>query len=217
MKRTFVFDAYGTLFDVHSAARSCAQMLGEDWLRISEIWRVKQIEYAFVYSACGRMRSFRDITRQSLVAALALTGADNTAAAPLLERYARLEPFAEVGAALGALKERGHRLAILSNADPDMLDELVASARFADKFDQLLSVQAAGAFKPDPAVYKLALDVMGDKAQEIVFVSSNRWDIAGAKSFGFSTVWINRRRQPEEYPDLAADVVCDDLRGLLDL
>ncbi|MFN0218493.1 MAG: haloacid dehalogenase type II [Hyphomicrobium sp.] len=211
----YIFDAYGTLFDVHSAARAHAASLGDDWLRVSEAWRAKQLEYTWVYSSARQMRSFRDVTRESLLTALTAAGSDVAAAESLLNSYRRLAPFTEVESVLAALRERGDRLAILSNADQDMLEELVLAAGFVGIFDHLISVAGAEAYKPAPEVYKLAVDSLGIAAQEVHFVSSNRWDIAGAKAFGFKTVWINRRRQPDEYRDFVADQAFEDLRGLL--
>jgi 2-haloacid dehalogenase len=211
----YVFDAYGTLFDVHSAARKQAESLGDDWLRVSEAWRAKQLEYTWVYSGVRKMRSFRDVTRESLLTALAGSSIDAAVAEALLESYRRLAPFAEVETVLAALRDRGDRLAILSNADQIMIDELVSAAGFEGIFDRLISVAGSDAYKPAPAVYKLAIDALGISAQDANFVSSNRWDIAGAKAFGFRTIWINRRRQPDEYLDFAADQVFDDLQGLL--
>jgi 2-haloacid dehalogenase len=132
----------------------------------------------------------------------------------LLERYQSLTPFADVPEALQQLKDHGAKLAILSNADPDMLNDLVAGARLDTVFDHLISVRVAGTFKPAPRVYALATQTFDCKPGDIIFVSANRWDVAGAKSFGFRTVWVNRSRAPDEYADWAADRVVPDLSEL---
>ena len=132
----------------------------------------------------------------------------------LLEAYQHLEPFPEVASCLRTLKVRGARLAILSNADTDMLDDLADAAKFRDQLEFLISVRVAGTFKPAPAVYELATEVFGVPAGEMTFVSSNRWDAAGAKASGFQTVWVNRTGAPVEYPELQADRVLRDLSEL---
>jgi 2-haloacid dehalogenase len=214
--RHFVFDAFGTLFDVHSAARGCAQIIGPQWPRVSEIWRNKQLEYSWIYAGIGRHMPFREATRQGLIYALQVTGLDTAMAREVLAAYSRLAPFAEVPEVLVTLKARGDKLAILSNGDPDMLDELVANAGLANLFDAVLSVEAAGTFKPAPQVYALCQRRFGVAASELTFMSSNRWDIAGARAFGMTPIWVNRSGAPDEYPDLAPVRIVGDLSALLD-
>lgn len=213
--RHFVFDAFGTLFDVHSAARACADIIGPQWPRVSEIWRNKQLEYSWIYAGIGRHMSFREATRLGLIYALQVTGLDKNIAPGVVAAYARLAPFPEVPAVLRTLKERGDNLAILSNGDPDMLDELVRNAGLTDLFDAVLSVQAAGTFKPAPQVYALCERQFGVKAPQLTFMSSNRWDIAGARAFGMNPIWVNRSRVPDEYPEFPPVRVIDDLNALL--
>lgn len=210
----FVFDAFGTLFDVHSATRAHAAVLGPNAQRFSDVWRAKQLEYTWIYAGIGgsaRVPDFRTITERSLVYALAATGLAASLAPQLLESYRWLAAFPEVSDSLKTAKARGARLAILSNADPDMLDELVAHAGMRGLFDHLLSVRAAGTYKPAPAVYRLATDAFACVPSDINFVSSNRWDCAGAKAFGFKTLWVNRAGAPAEYGELAADRVVGSL------
>lgn len=210
----FVFDAFGTLFDVHSAMRAHANALGPNAQRFSDIWRAKQLEYTWIYAGIGEGAPapvFRAITEQSLDYALAVTDLAPSLAPRLLESYRRLAAFPEVSASLAAAKARGARLAILSNADPDQLDELVAHAGLSGLFDHLLSVSPTGTYKPAPSVYRLATDAFDCTPRDITFVSSNRWDCAGAKAFGFKTLWVNRSGAPDEYDALAADRVVPDL------
>ena len=211
----FVFDAYGTLFDVHSVAREHAGLLGPNWPRLSEIWRNKQLEYTWIFAGLGQHVPFREITRLSLLYALRVTGLDEAIAPRLLESYQRLAVFREVETVLRALKARGAKLAILSNGDTDMLDDLIENANLTGVFDALISVRVAGTFKPVPKVYALATEVFEVKPEEITFLSSNRWDIAGAASFGFQTVWVNRAGNPDEYPDLPAGKTVSDLSPLI--
>lgn len=211
----FVFDAYGTLFDVHAPARALAPLIGETAARLSAIWRYKQLEYAFVHAAMDRHIPFREATRQSLDYALKFCELDAGLAPQILAAYARLDMFPEVSATLAALKAQGAKLAILSNGDPDMLDELVRHARLAEMFDAVLSVAAAGTFKPAPKVYLLATQAFGVTPRDITFLSSNRWDVAGAAAFGFTVYWVNRAASLEEYPHLPPARVIGSLAELI--
>ncbi len=212
----FVFDAFGTLFDVHSVAREHAAALGPNWLRLSEIWRNKQLEYTWIHAGLNEHIPFREITRQSLQYALRIMSLDQGIAPRLLESYQRLAVFPEVHSVLRALKARGAKLAILSNGDMDMLDDIVENANLAGVFDAVISARVAGTFKPVPKVYALATDVFKVKPEAITFLSSNRWDIAGAASFGFQTIWVNRAGNPDEYPHLPAGKTVRDLAPLIE-
>ncbi|MDX2259435.1 MAG: haloacid dehalogenase type II [Hyphomicrobiaceae bacterium] len=217
MPRDFiVFDAYGTLFDVHSAAARSAASLGQRWERLSEIWRTKQLEYTWVRAACGHRQSFWYITEASLDFAAAATGGITASErAALLDAYRTLDAYPEAAATLQALKTRGATLAILSNGDPAMLDEAVASAGLGGLFNAVLSVEAAATFKPMASVYRLVTDHYGVAPAAVAFVSSNRWDIAGGKSFGFFCNWVNRAGRPDEYADLPPDRVIASLTDLI--
>ncbi len=210
----YVFDAFGTLFDVHSAAREHADAIGPAWTRLSEIWRAKQLEYTWIHAGMDRHIPFRDVTRQGLLYALAVCGLDASIAPRLLETYQRLQAYPEVPEVLHHLKSNGAKLAILSNGDMDMLDDIVKNAGLEGLFDALISVRVAGTFKPVPRVYALATEVFGVKPGDITFLSSNRWDIAGGKAFGFKAIWVNRTGAPDEYPDLAADQIVSSLAPL---
>lgn len=211
----FVFDAFGTLFDVHSAVREHAGALGAVSGRLSEIWRAKQLEYTWINSGLNRHVPFRDLTRQALLYALAVCELDAAIAPRLLRAYQSLQPYREVPNVLRRLKEQGAKLAILSNGDTDMLDEIAANAGLNGVFDALISVEVAGTFKPAPRVYALATEAFGVSAGDISFLSSNRWDIAGAKAFGFKCIWVNRSGAPDEYPELGADQIVSNLSALL--
>ena len=211
----FVFDAFGTLFDVHSAVREHGAALGAVSGRLSEIWRAKQLEYTWINAGLNRHVSFRELTRQALLYALTVCELDETIAPRLLAAYESLQPYLEVPDVLRQLKIQGARLAILSNGDPDMLEEIARNAGLNGMFDALISVEAAGTFKPDPRVYALATQAFGVSAGDITFLSSNRWDIAGAKAFGFKCIWVNRSGAPDEYPELSADEVISNLSALV--
>lgn len=200
--RACVFDAYGTLLDVHAAMARHAHRLGPDWPRFSADWRQKQLEYSWVRSlAGGRFHcDFWRLTQDSLTWTAARHGiSDPGLLADVLAAYRALDAFPEVPAVLRALRGQGLATAILSNGSPDMLGAAVGAAGIDDLLDHVLSIETVGIFKPDPAVYRLATDRLGLPAGEIAFVSSNAWDAFGALAAGFRVFWVNRTGQPEEY------------------
>jgi 2-haloacid dehalogenase len=196
----FVFDAYGTLFDVHAAIARHRAATGPDADRLSEIWRAKQLEYTWTLTLAGRYIDFWTLTERALDFALArVPSADARLKPQYLAAYQTLDAYPDARAALHELKSRGRRTAILSNGTPAMLAAAVDAAQLAPELDAVLSVDALRIYKPRPEVYQLACDFFGVVAADIVFVSSNRWDVMGADAFGFQTVWINRARLPDEY------------------
>ncbi len=212
----YVFDAYGTLFDVHAAARRHAEAIGPDFRLLSEIWRAKQLEYSWVRTLMGSYSDFWALTEQALDFALAVVpGVDAGLRADLLDAYWRLDCYPEVPSVLKALKAEGVRLAILSNGSPEMLQAAVRSAALDQVLDAVFSVDAVRRFKTDPAVYDLVTTGWRLYPDAVSFQSSNRWDIAGAGRFGFRTVWINRTGQPDEYRDLPPALILPSLEGLL--
>lgn len=187
-----VFDAYGTLFDVHSAIKYCEELWPGKGAAVSQLWRSKQLEYTWLRSLMGRYENFETLTADALrhaCAALHL-GCDDARVADLMHAYRQLAIFPEVRAVLAAMK--GRKRAILSNGSPEMLNALVEANGLAREFDAVISVDALEIYKPDPRVYQLAVDALGIEASRIGFVSSNCWDACGAQSFGFNTYWINR-------------------------
>lgn len=212
-----IFDAYGTLLDVHSAMARHAARLGPDWAALSREWRHKQIEYSLVLSLAGPAahRDFAALTDEALAFVAAGHGiADPALLADLARAYRRLDAHAEVPAMLAALRARGVARAILSNGTPAMLAEGVAAAGIADLLDDVLSVEAVGVFKPDPRVYALAVARFGLPAGRMAFMSSNPWDAFGARNAGFQVVWVNRSGQPDEYGLRGTVIELPDLAGL---
>lgn len=200
--RAVVFDAYGTLLDVHAAMGRYADRLGAEWQRMSADWRAKQIEYTWVRSLAGpaQHRDFWTLTQEALAFVAQRYGVtDAGLLADVLAAYRRLDAYPEVPAMLASLRDRGIARAILSNGEPGMLRDAVSSAGIADLLDDVLSVESVGVFKPDPRVYRLAVDRFGVPADAIGFYSSNSWDAFGALTFGFRVFWVNRTRQPDEY------------------
>jgi 2-haloacid dehalogenase len=213
----YVFDAYGTLFDVHSAVAGLADMVGERADRLSQLWRQKQLEYSWVRALTGAHRDFWSLTQEALdYAAAAMGGLDAQTRARLLSGYETLEAYPDVHPTLAVLKARGVRTAVLSNGSPPMLAKALRSAVIEPLLDAVLSVEAAGVFKTDPRTYALVTSHFGCAAEEVSFQSSNRWDVAGATKFGFRTVWVNRSAAPDEYRDLAPALVVKELTQLLE-
>ena len=213
--KAVVFDAYGTLFDVHSAVNRHADAIGPEAARLSEIWRTKQLEYSWVLSLAGRYEPFWALTERALDFSLARCPTIDRSLRPLLlAAYRTLDSYPEVPSLLDALGARGLKTGVLSNGDPDMLRDAIASAGLAGRLDPVLSVDAARIFKTGPQAYQLAVDALRVDRGRIVFVSSNRWDIAGAAAFGFTPVWVNRLGLPDEYPGLDPAAVVKDLSGL---
>lgn len=197
-----IFDAYGTLLDVHSAMARHAGRLGATWQVLSAEWRAKQMEYTWVRSLAGpaHHRDFSELTDAALAFVAEQHGLTDTALlADLRQAYRALSAYPEVPNLLAALRDAGIARAILSNGTPRMLAEGVAAAGIADLLDDVLSAETVGVFKPDPRVYALATARFNVPAERMVFVSSNPWDAFGAVSNGFRVMWINRTGQPDEY------------------
>jgi 2-haloacid dehalogenase len=206
------------LFDVHSAVARFRHEIGEDADRISEMWRVKQLEYTWTRTLMDEYRDFRALTADALdYAAARFGGMSASLRKTLLSAYERLDAYPDAVPALRKLKERGAQTAILSNGTLDMLESAVQSARLAGLIDRILSVDAVHKFKTASEAYQLVDEVFGMPRNAISFQSSNRWDIAGATKFGFHTVWINRAGHPDEYPDLPPSAMLRSLDGLLTL
>jgi 2-haloacid dehalogenase len=211
-----VFDAYGTLFDIAAAARAAAAepggaALSGNWPRLAESWRKKQLEYTWQRAITGRHADFAQVTADALDWALEEAGlGDPDLRARLLALYDRLAPWPEVPATLDRLAARGLTLAILSNGTPAMLASACAAAGIADRFQAVISVEEVGIYKPSARVYGLATSRLARPAGEILFVSANGWDAAGAALSGFVSVWVNRAGAPiERLPGRPAHVVPD--------
>jgi 2-haloacid dehalogenase len=218
MPACFMFDAYGTLFDVHAAIGRHRDAAGPDADRLSTIWRQKQLEYSWTLTLAGRYVDFWSVTEQALDYALALVPAVDRSLRPrLLDAYRTLGAYADARTTLEALKQRGERSAILSNGSEPMLAMAVEAAGLAPFLDAVLSVDRVRVYKPRREVYEFAAQSMQVDPADVTFVSSNRWDVMGAATFGFRPVWINRAASPDEYADAPPVAVLSDLRALLDL
>jgi 2-haloacid dehalogenase len=198
-----VFDAYGTLFDVSSAARSAQDALGEKWQPLAELWRAKQLQYTWLRSLAGHHADFWQVTGDALDFTLSTLQLDDPELRTrLMNLYLALSAYPEVPATLQRLKRAGMKLAILSNGSPAMLAAAAGHAGIADLLDAILSVEEVQVYKPHPSVYALVCERLNVVAERVVFVSSNGWDAYSAKAFGFRTLWCNRFGQaPERIPE----------------
>ena len=215
--RALVFDAYGTLFDVHSVMARCEAQFPGSGAALSQLWRQKQLEYTWLRSLMGRYETFEVITGQALrhaCSALKLSLTAESERALVLE-YRRLSTFPEAPAALAGLRDC--RLAILSNGSPEMLNALVRNARLERLLDQVVSVDEVRVFKPHPAVYRHAAERLQAHADEIGFVSSNYWDVCGAASCGLQAYWINRARAAQDVLGQRPKAVLERLTDLIGL
>lgn len=216
--RACVFDAYGTLFDVHSAVGKHRQRLGDQADGVSNTWRGKQLEYSWLRSLMGDYTEFWQVTSDALDYALELHNiTDSELKTDLMQAYLTLSAYPEVAQVLRTLKDAGLKTAILTNGSPAMIEAAVSSAGIGDLLDYNLSVDSVGIFKPDPRVYKMAVDAIGVSANDISFQSSNAWDAVGAAHFGFNVAWINRFAQQRERLPAQPHAELSDLTQLLPL
>jgi 2-haloacid dehalogenase len=197
-----VFDAYGTLFDFNTAAAGARDELGADWQKLSDLWRLKQLQYTWLRGLAGHHAEFWQVTGDALDFALAQLKIERPGLRErLMQLYLQLGTYPEVPAMLRELRGRGMKLAILSNGSPPMLAAVVRNAGLEGIFDAVLSVEEVGVFKPHPSVYQLAARHLQLAAERICFLSSNGWDAYSAKAFGFRVLWCNRFGQtPERIP-----------------
>ncbi|MEO0421140.1 MAG: haloacid dehalogenase type II [Pseudomonadota bacterium] len=199
--RVCVFDAYGTLFDLASATREHLPLLGEHANQVASVWRAKQLEYSWLRSLMGAWVPFAQVVEEALDYALdsvGLSGRRDDIAPALLSSFATLATYPEVPGVLRTLRAAGVHTAVLSNGSRDMLDQAVQGAQIVDLLDAVISVDEVQVFKPDPRVYRLALERFSVEADEVSFQSSNSWDVAGAAQFGLFVVWCNRLGAPTE-------------------
>ena len=215
--KAIIFDAYGTLFDVNSAAEKCKERLGDKWEGFANYWRTTQLEYTWLRSLMKRHKDFWQITKDSLDKSMNFYNIDTAMRSELLNLYKVLSPFTEVRDALNKLKLSNYKLAILSNGTPDLLNELVVSNGLKDIFDDIFSVEEVGIFKPDSKVYDLPINKYNIEKHEVLFLSANTWDVSGAGNYGYNTVWVNRNNNIFDKLDFEPDQQISNLSELLDL
>jgi 2-haloacid dehalogenase len=213
--RAYIFDAYGTLFDVHAAIARHRAAVGPDADRMSELWRARQLEYTWTLSAMGRYEDFERLTERALDFVLArFPGVDPKLKPALLASYRELDAYPDARLALDSLKAAGFVTGIFSNGSPAMLQSAIGAAKLGGVLDHVISVHDLRVYKPRREVYALVTAALKIAAEDVAFVSSNRWDVAGAANFGFKPVWVNRAGMPDEYSDLKPVAVVRDLAAL---
>ena len=190
--KAIIFDAYGTLFDVNSAAEKCKEKIGDKWEGFANYWRTTQLEYTWLRSLMKRHKDFWQITEDSLDKSMKLYNIDILMKEELLNLYKVLSPFPEVKETLNKLKDTNYKLAILSNGTPDLLNQLVRNSDLENIFDDIFSIEEVRIFKPDSKVYDIPVKKYKIQQNEIVFLSANTWDVSGAGNYGYNSVWINR-------------------------
>ena len=192
--KAIIFDAYGTLFDVNSAAEKCKNKIGEKWEPFANYWRTTQLEYTWLRSLMGRHQDFWKVTEQSLDKSMEIFKIDTTMKDKLLDLYKVLATFPEVEETLKKLKEKKYKLIILSNGTPSLLKELVSSNNLESIFDDVLSIEEVKIYKPHPNVYNIPIKKYQIEKNQFAYLSSNTWDVSAAGNFGFNAVWVNRNK-----------------------
>ena len=190
--KAIIFDAYGTLFDVNSAAEKCKDKIGDKWEGFANFWRTTQLEYTWLRSLMKRHKNFWQITEDSLDKSMKTFNIDSALRNELLNLYKALSPFKEVPETLKKLKERNLRLAILSNGTPSLLTQLVKNNNIDNLFDDLFSIEEVGIYKPDAKVYDLPIKKYKIEKNQVAFLSANTWDVSGGGNYGYQSIWVNR-------------------------
>ena len=213
--KAIVFDAYGTLFDVNSAAEKCKDKIGNEWENFSNFWRTTQLEYTWLRSLMNRHKDFWQVTEDSLDKSMKAFNIDNSMKNELLDLYKVLTYFKEVPEVLKTLKEKKFKLAILSNGTPSLLNELVKSNNLENFFDDLFSVEQIGIYKPVSKVYNMPVQKYCIKKNEVAFLSANTWDVSGGGNYGYQSIWVNRNNNIFDNLDYKPENEIKDLSELL--
>ena len=215
--KAIIFDAYGTLFDVNSAAEKCKDKIGDKWEAFANYWRTTQLEYTWLRSLMKRHKDFWQITEDSLDKSMSVFEIDNSMRDELLDLYKILSPFEEVPKVLKSLKEKNFKLAILSNGTPSLLNELVQSNKLDNLFDDIFSIEEVGIFKPDSKVYDMPIKKYKIEKNEVAFLSANTWDVSGGGNYGYNSIWVNRNNNIFDKLDYSPQNEIKNLNGLLDI
>ena len=192
--KSVVFDAYGTLFDVNSAAEKCKDKIGDKWEGFANFWRTTQLEYTWLRSLMKRHKDFWTVTEDSLDKSMKVFNIDIAMKNELLNLYKTLSPYPEVKEVLNKLKKKNYKLSILSNGTPALLNELVKSNALENIFDDLFSIEEVGIYKPDSKVYDMPIKKYQIKNEEVAFLSANTWDVSGGGNYGYNSIWVNRNK-----------------------
>ena len=209
------FDAYGTCFDINSAAQNLAKEIGENWLAFSTTWRTVQLEYTWLRSLMKKHKDFWKVTEDSLDFAMTTHKIDSVYKIRLLELYKKLSPYPELNKCLLDLKEKNIKTCILSNGSPSLLEELTTNAGVKDLFDDIISIEEVGIYKPDPKVYELVTKKNNCQPNEVCFMSSNTWDVVGGGVFGYQSIWVDLFNKTFDKLDYMPKIIIKDLSQLL--
>ncbi len=215
--KAIIFDAYGTLFDVNSAAEKCKDKIGDKWEGFANHWRTTQLEYTWLRSLMKRHKDFWQVTEDSLDKSMKAYKIDSSMKNELLDLYKILSPFKEVPEVLKSLKEKDFKLAILSNGTPSLLNELVKSNNLEDIFDNIFSIEEVGVYKPDSKVYDLPIKQYQIRTNEVAFLSANTWDVSGGGNYGFNSIWVNRNNNIFDNLDYKPQNEIKNLKELLNI
>jgi len=215
--KAVVFDAYGTLFDVNSAAEKCKSKIGNEWEAFANFWRTTQLEYTWLRSLMKRHKDFWQITEDSLEKSMKVFKIDKSMKKELLDLYKVLSTYSEVKDVLEKLKSKKLKLSILSNGTPTLLDELVTTNNLNNLFDDLFSIEEVKIYKPDSKVYELPVKKYNIKPNEITFLSANTWDVSGGGNFGYNSIWVNRNKSQFDILDYQPKNEIGNLSQLLDI
>mgnify|MGYP001190941765 FL=1 len=215
--KAIIFDAYGTLFDVNSAAEKCKDKIGDKWEAFANYWRTTQLEYTWLRSLMKRHKDFWQITEDSLDKSIRVFKIDNSMRDELLDLYKILSPFEEVPKVLKSLKEKNFKLAILSNGTPSLLNELVRSNNLNNLFDDIFSIEEVGVFKPHSKVYDIPIKKYKIEKNEVAFLSANTWDVSGGGNYGYNSIWVNRNNNIFDNLDYSPQNEIKNLNDLLDI
>tara|TARA_B100000287_G_scaffold12356_1_gene12638 strand:+ start:945 stop:1607 length:663 start_codon:yes stop_codon:yes gene_type:complete len=215
--KAIIFDAYGTLFDVNSAAEKCKDKIGDKWEGFANYWRTTQLEYTWLRSLMKRHKNFWQITEDSLDKSMNAFNIDKSMRNELLDLYKALNTFPEVKDVLNKLKEKNYKLAILSNGTPSLLNELVKSNNIENIFDNIFSIEDVGVYKPDSRVYDIPTKKYQLQKNEVAFLSANTWDVSGGGNYGYHAIWVNRNNSIFDNLDYEAKNEVKNLNHLLDI
>ena len=215
--KAIIFDAYGTLFDVNSAAEKCKNKIGDKWEGFANYWRTTQLEYTWLRSLMKRHQNFWQITEDSLDKSMKVYKIDTSMRNELLDLYKILSVFKEVPRVLNLLKKKKLKLAILSNGTPNLLTKLVESNNLENIFDDLFSIEEVGIYKPDSKVYDMPMKKYQVQKKEVLFLSANTWDVSGGGNYGYNSIWVNRNDNAFDILDYKPKHQIKDLSKLLDI
>ena len=215
--KAIIFDAYGTLFDVNSAAEKCKDKIGNQWEGFANFWRTTQLEYTWLRSLMRKHKDFWSVTEESLDKSMKVFKIDSAMKYELLNLYKILSPYPEVKEVLNNLKKKNYKLSILSNGTPALLNELVKSNDLENIFDDLFSIEEVGIYKPDSKVYDMPIKKYQIKSEEVAFLSANTWDVSGGGNYGYNSIWVNRNKAIFDNLDYKPKNEITNLTQLLDI